>query len=202
MSRRGSGRPSKTSSILQHVSQQVRQMRTNQELPALNPFFCDKIINMRATISLKLDGVLPDQMHDDKPFCEQELYNLPLVTEGEVQKLLLLTFGKLKALDFVPTSLPSPQSSLGWQTSPLWKVLSLPASQMMPLLKKVWLGTCDPSNHMSTSNLNTISKVRGWQRHKSHCSSRFGSVGCVQHYWPVGSPAIPITHFQNQWLGP
>ena len=98
-------------------------------------FFRDKVINIRAAISSKLDSVLPDPISDDKPFSGQELYNLPPVTEGKVQQLLFSMSGKSSPRDFVPISLLKEfseafaPSSLSWQTSLFWKVLSLPASR-------------------------------------------------------------------------
>ena len=43
---------------------------------------------------------------------------------------------------------------------------------------------------------------RGWRRPEGHCSSRFRSVGCIRHDWPLGSPSTAKSHFRNQRLGP
>ena len=44
-------------------------------------FFRDKVITIKAAISLKLYGVTPDPLRDDKPFRGHALLNLLPVTE-------------------------------------------------------------------------------------------------------------------------
>ena len=51
-------------------------------------FFRDKFITIKAAISLKLYGVTPDPLRDDKSFREHALLNLLPVTDEEVLKLL------------------------------------------------------------------------------------------------------------------
>ena len=51
-------------------------------------FFRDKVITIKAAISLKLYGVTPDHLRDGKPFRGHALLNLLPVTEEEVLKLL------------------------------------------------------------------------------------------------------------------
>ena len=43
--------------------------------------------------------------------------------------------------------------------------------------------------------------LRGCRHQKGHCSSYFGSVGCVCHDWPFGSPSTATPHFRNRQLG-
>ena len=68
-------------------------------------FFSDKVITIKAAISLKQYGVTPDPLRDDKPFRGQALLNLLPVTEEEVLKLLSSLSGKSSPRDFIPTSL-------------------------------------------------------------------------------------------------
>ena len=67
-------------------------------------FFRNKVINIGEAISSKLNDVLPNSIWDDNHSAEG-LYNLPPVTEDEVQNHLSSMYGKSSSHDFVPTSL-------------------------------------------------------------------------------------------------
>ena len=131
-------------------------------------FFHDKVIAIKAAISLKLYGVTPDPLRDDKPFHGHALLNLLPVTEEEVLKLLSSLSGKSSPRDFIPTSLLKhcgaafaaiivrlTNLTFSEGTFPT----GLKTAQVTPLLKKVGMDTGDPSNHRPISNLNTMSKV-------------------------------------------
>ena len=107
-------------------------------------------------------------MRDDKPFNEQELYNLPPVTKDEVQKLPLSMSGKSSPRNFQPTSLLKECSEafvpiITSQADLTFLEGAFPTSfkmaQVALLLKKVGLDANDTSNHRPILNLNTISKV-------------------------------------------
>ena len=135
VTRRGSGRPSKTSSILQHVSQQVRQMRTNQEPPAVHPSSVirsstsGQLSARNSKVSYQIRyGTTNRSADKSSSTCHllQKVRYRNFCRRCPASRSLVISFWHPHS-----SSVPklSPHSSSGWQTSPVWKVLSLPASR-------------------------------------------------------------------------
>ena len=126
-------------------------------------FFRDKVIRIKAAISLKLYGLTPKPLRDDKPFCGHALLNLEVVLQ-----LLSSLSGKSSPRDFIPTSL---LKECGEAFAAIIARLTnltfsegtfstgFKTAQVTLLLTRFGMDTGDPSNHRLISNLNTMSKV-------------------------------------------
>ena len=140
-------------SILQQVSQQVRQMRINQELPSMHPFSVIKLLGRPSSpnlmVSFRSDArwqtiqrtraLQPDTWYRRWGSETSVIEVRQVVASWFLSKIL--TPGVFWSLH--------PQSSLGWQTLHFCKVrfASFKMAQVTPLLKKVELDASDSSNH-------------------------------------------------------
>ena len=134
---------------------------------SLATFFCQKIVALKESISLKLRGS-PSPFDFDQPHRNELLSDLTPVTPAEVSKLLQSMSNKSSQLDYIPTSLLkscadtfsiiiSHLANLSFTQATFPSKFKL--ALISPLLKKPGLPKSELSNFRPISNLNTIGKM-------------------------------------------
>ena len=134
---------------------------------SLAPFFCQKSVALKESISSKLHRG-PSPFDFDQPHPTKLLSDFAPVTPAEVTQLVHSMSNKSSQLDYIPTSLLKSGAdtfsllishlanlSFSQATFPTNFKLAL----ISPLLKKPGLSKSDPSNFRPISNLNTIVKI-------------------------------------------
>ena len=114
-------------------------------------YLSDEIEKIKAAIILRLNGVQPHSIRDDRPVDGESLLDLRLVTEAEVRKLLLSMLAKLSPTDFVPTDLLMACSNV--LASIIARLANLNFSDEPRLDQE------DPASYKPISNVNSICKV-------------------------------------------
>ena len=134
---------------------------------SLATFFCQKIVALKESTSLKLRGS-PSPFDFDQPHRNELLSDFTPVTPAEVSKLLQSMSNKSSQLDYIPTSLVkscadtfsiiiSHLANLSFTQATFPSKFKL--ALISPLLKKPGLPKSELSNFRPISNLNTIGKM-------------------------------------------
>ena len=134
---------------------------------SLATFFCQKIVTLKESISLKLQGS-PSPFDFDQPHRNELLLDFTPVSPAEVSKLLQSMSNKSSQLDYIPTSLVkscadtfsiiiSHLANLSFTQATFLSKFKL--ALISPLLKKPGLPKSELSNFRPISNLNTIGKM-------------------------------------------
>ena len=130
-------------------------------------FFCQKIVDLKESISSKLLG-RSSPFDFDQPHATESLSDFDPVTPAEVTELLHSMSNKSSQLDYISTSLL--KSCADTFSLLISHLANLSFSQatfaanfklalISPLLKKPGLSKSDPSNFRPISNLNTTGKI-------------------------------------------
>ena len=156
---------------LLHSSPPSEQLSPSISQPLANSlatFFCNKIVALKESISLKLRGS-PSPFDFDQPHSNELLSDFTPVTPAEVSKLLQSMSNKSSQLDYIPTSLvKSLRRDFLHPHFRIWQNLSFTQATfpskfklalISPLLKKPGLPKSELSNFRPISNLNTIGKM-------------------------------------------
>ena len=134
---------------------------------SLATFFCQKIVTLKESISLKLRGS-PSPFDFDQPHRNELLSDFMPVTPAEVSKLLQSMSNKSSQLDYIPTSLVkscadtfsiiiSHLANLSFTQATFPSKFKL--ALISPFLKKPGLPKSEISNFWPILNLNTIGKI-------------------------------------------
>ena len=134
---------------------------------SLASFFYQKIVSLKDSIALKLQGS-PTPFDFDLPHSGEVLSDFTPVTPAEVSQLLRSMSNKSSPLDYIPTSLL--KSCSGTFSILISHLANLSFTQatfpskfklalISPLLKKPGLPKSDLANFRPISNLNTIGKI-------------------------------------------
>ena len=134
---------------------------------SLASFFYQKIVSLKDSIALKLQGS-PTPFDFDLPHSGEVLSDFTPVTPAEVSQLLRSMSNKLSPLDYIPTSLlKSCADTFSIRISHLANLSFTQATfpsnfklaLISPLLKKPGLPKSDLANFRPISNLNTMGKI-------------------------------------------
>ena len=134
---------------------------------SLASFFHQKIVSLKDSIALKLQGS-PTPFDFDLPHSGEVLSDFTPVTPAEVSQLLRSMSNKSSPLDYIPTSLlKSCANTFSILISHLANLSFTQATfpskfklaLISPLLKKPGLPKSDLANFRPISNLNTIGKI-------------------------------------------
>ena len=134
---------------------------------SLASFFYQKIVSLKDSIALKLQGS-PTPFDFDLPHSGEVLSDFNPVTPAEVSQLLRSMSNKSSPLDYIPTSLLkscgntfsiliSHLANLSFTQATFPSKFKL--ALISPLLKKPGLPKSDLANFRPISNLNTIGKI-------------------------------------------
>ena len=149
---------------LLHSSPPSKQLSPCISQPLANStFFCQNIVALRESISLKLRGN-PSPFDFGQPHSNELLSDFTPVTPAEVSKLLQSMSNKSSQLDYIPTSLvKSCADTFSILISHLFTQATFPSkfklALISPLLKKPSLPKSELSNFRPISNWNTIGKM-------------------------------------------
>ena len=148
-------------------SEQLSPSISQPLVDSLASFFIQKMVALKDSISLKLNGS-PSPFDFDQPHGSELLSDFTPVTPVEVTQLLQAMSNKSSQLDYIPTSLV--KSCAATSSILISHLANLSFTQatfpakfklalISPLLKKPGLAKSELSNFRPISNLNTIGKI-------------------------------------------
>ena len=125
-------------------------------------------MNIKRSIANQLAGLTINPSSSDKDHTGECLYDLPMVTPDDVQRILNSMPSKSSPMDFIPTSLLKKCSDIFAPVICNLANLSFTSghfptmfktAQVTPLIKKAGMDPDAPSSYRPIFNLNTVSKI-------------------------------------------